>query len=75
MVRSVNIYSDLLKRCTVFDTFIVVIKNLGIFFSLTRNEKSKFEQKRRDKKCCTIYGLILLIFVGVIFLGIGNCIQ
>lgn len=38
MVRLVNIYFDLFKRCIVFDIFIVVIKNFGIFFFLIRNE-------------------------------------
>lgn len=49
MVRSVNIYSDLLKRCTVFDTFIV-IKNLGIFFSLTRNENKSINNQNLNRK-------------------------
>lgn len=50
MVRSVNSYSDLLKRCTVFDTFIVVIKNLGIFFSLTRNENKSINNQNLNRK-------------------------
>lgn len=50
MVRSVNIYSDLLKRCTVFDTFIVVIKNLGIFFSLTRKENKSINNQNFNRK-------------------------